>query len=466
MLEAQRNLNTPFYVLLSLPATAMGFALAVQISSLSWILTTQYGLDIHDVGLVWAAGPIAGIVGQVLIGLLSDKVWFWGGRRKPFIFIGGLCACLMLLAMPSIDVIADSLGIEAILGVAIAIALGLDLSINISFNPTRSVIADVTPAGVKRTKGFTWMQTISGIFGVMAYGIGAIWNNYVLIYIGAFLVLFFSIVPALLIEEPRELEVDNKNSQQQLDIKNIVLAIQPLWGLVIYCFYAMYLRLTGGSFSVFYVEAVCLVMTIFFMVKSLMTKKRDVLPVFRKICTAHSLSWVAVQSMFVYMIAFVQQANPALEDVQIGQVMSMSFLLFNAVGAIVPAFFLEPCSRIIGRVRTHAASLAIMAVGYAGLIIWGEHRWVLYVLMALCGIGWGAIVSLPFAIVSQQVNSQQMGLFMGLFNLSVVLPQLFVSLGVGLLVSQVADKSVIFMISASAIALSVIAWLFVKEETN
>ena len=65
MLTIQKNLTRSFYILLSLPATAMGFALAVQISALSWILTTKYGLDIHDVGLVWAAGPIAGILGQV-----------------------------------------------------------------------------------------------------------------------------------------------------------------------------------------------------------------------------------------------------------------------------------------------------------------------------------------------------------------------------------------------------------------
>ena len=78
----QKSKNNAFFSILALPATAMGFALSVQISALSWILTTQYGLDIHDVGLVWAAGPLAGIIGQVLIGLISDKAWFWGGRRR------------------------------------------------------------------------------------------------------------------------------------------------------------------------------------------------------------------------------------------------------------------------------------------------------------------------------------------------------------------------------------------------
>ncbi|KRP14000.1 MAG: hypothetical protein ABR95_08700, partial [Sphingobacteriales bacterium BACL12 MAG-120813-bin55] len=74
--------------MLALPATAMGFALSVQISALSWLLSTKYGLSIEEVGLVWAAGPIAGIFGQVIFGVLSDNTWFWGGRRRPFIILG------------------------------------------------------------------------------------------------------------------------------------------------------------------------------------------------------------------------------------------------------------------------------------------------------------------------------------------------------------------------------------------
>ncbi|MDX9757915.1 MAG: MFS transporter, partial [Bacteroidota bacterium] len=135
MLDSQRRLTNGFYALLALPSTAMGFALSIQIAALSWILSTQYGLDIHEIGIVWAAGPLAGILGQVLIGVLSDKVWFWGGRRRPFILIGGVLAALMLLALPNIHRISTALGFEGILGVAIAVALTLDLAINISFNP-------------------------------------------------------------------------------------------------------------------------------------------------------------------------------------------------------------------------------------------------------------------------------------------------------------------------------------------
>jgi Na+/melibiose symporter-like transporter len=233
MLAFQKNKTNSFFALLALPSTAMGFALSIQISALSWILTTQYGLDIHDVGLVWAAGPLAGIIGQVIIGVISDRVWFWKGRRRPFILIGGVLAALMLLALPNLAVISAGLGIGGILGIAIVVALTLDLAINVSFNPTRSIIADVTDAGDERTKGYTWMQSISGTFGVLAYAIGAVFGNYVLIYGGAVIVLLFSILPPLFISEPLELAAGETPPGEPARRKEdsflaMLLAIRPL----------------------------------------------------------------------------------------------------------------------------------------------------------------------------------------------------------------------------------------------
>ena len=116
MLKMQQDLSKTFLAILALPATALGFALSVQIAALTWILSTRYNLDIHDIGLVWAAGPIAGIFGQVLIGIWSDKVWLWSGRRRPFILVGGTIAALMLLALPNIGIISAALGFDGILG--------------------------------------------------------------------------------------------------------------------------------------------------------------------------------------------------------------------------------------------------------------------------------------------------------------------------------------------------------------
>src|SRR3546814_2300914 len=100
------------------------------ISVLIGILATRYHLDIDAIGLVWAAGPLAGIIGQVVVGLISDRVWIWNGRRRVFMFVGGLIAALMILALPAIGAISSALGLESIIGVAIAVALALDLAVN------------------------------------------------------------------------------------------------------------------------------------------------------------------------------------------------------------------------------------------------------------------------------------------------------------------------------------------------
>jgi len=471
----QKNKNNAFFALLSLPSTAMGFALSIQISALSWILTTQYKLDIHDVGLVWAAGPLAGILGQVIIGVVSDRVWFWNGRRRPFILLGGVIAALMLLALPNLDIVSSSLGIGGILGVAIAVALALDLAINVSFNPTRSIIADVTDPGDERTKGYTWMQTISGTFGVLAYAIGAVFNNYVLIYAGAIIVLLFSVVPTLFISEPRELEpeapVANSDEEGRAgkadSFLGMLIAIRPLWGFLVYDIYAMGRRIAGLEPANYYAEIACGVVTVILVAQTLMEKDRGQagsLASFRKVIAAHSFSWVGIQTTFVFLFAYLQQQLPQMEDIELGRVGSMSFLVLNAVGALLPALVLMPLAHRIGRIRTHVLCLAFMTAGYLGLYWQGTTPIHIYVLMAVVGIGWAAMVSLPFAIVSQKVSQARMGLYMGLFNLSVVLPQLVVSLGVALMISRAPDRDVIFLISAASLALSTIAWSFVPED--
>ena len=408
----QERLTNGFYALISLPSTAMGFALSIQISALSWLLTTKYHLDIHQVGFVWAAGPLAGIVGQVVIGLISDRVWFWGGRRRPFILIGGTLAALMLLALPNIDLINDTLGVGSLLAVAIAVALTLDLAINISFNPTRSIIADVTPEGEARTKGYTWMQTISGFWGVMAYVIGASFGNFTLIAAGVLIVFLFSVVPTFFVTEPRDLEAKTAESGVRRSTN-----WPQLW----------------------------------------------------RIYVAHGFSWIGVQAMFVYIIAFIQQklipegTAAADASAQSGQIIAIAFAVLNTVGFLLPAFVLEPIAERIGRVKTHLISVGIMAAGYFTIAMMVSSPLALYALMAVVGIGWGAIVSLPFAIMSEQVDRGRMGFYMGIFNLSVVLPQLFVSLVLGRVIQDAPDKAIIFLICGTTLAASSMLWLLVRD---
>lgn len=408
MLSIQKKFTKSFYALLSLPSTAMGFALSIQISALSWILSTQYNLDIHEVGIVWAAGPLAGIVGQVLIGIISDNVWFWGGRRRPFILIGGTLAALALLALPNLGAISTTTGMSIFIS-AILIATTLDIAINISFNPTRSIIADVTPEGEKRTKGYTWMQTISGFFGFVAYLIGWLLDKYSLIYFGVGLVLLFSVIPALFVEEPRELKTTQTTVSSATAKSNVTELL--------------------------------------------------------KIYFAHAFCWLGVQTMFVFMIFFIKEAMPAVNSIAMGEIADKSFLLLSIVAFLVPSLLLEPLARKWGRIKVHVACMATMALSYFGIYWFAQSPSILYLLMITAGFGWGATVSLPFAIMTEKVAATKMGLFMGIFNLSVVIPQLIVSFVVSIFIQQAEDKTIIFLIAAIALTCSAILWMWVRERT-
>ena len=416
MLAFQKKLSNIFYLLIGFPSTAMGFALSIQIAVLSWILRTKYNLDIDQIGIVWAAGPIAGILGQPLVGLISDKIWFWGGRRKPFIIIGGMLAALMILALPNIARINDFFGIGSIMAVAVTVALTLDLSINISFNPTRSIIADVTPDGQPRTKGYTWMQSVSNLFGSGAYLMGALISNYFLIYAGVIIVFLFSIGPLIFIEEPRVLEKSAADKDSKVKTKTHWVELFKLY-------------------------------------------------------FAHAFSWLGIQTMFVYIFAFLEQKMPSMQNLpaadrnaNLGQLIGWSFFILNAVGAIWPAFLLEPMSKKIGRVRTQVLMVGIMSLGYFGIVFFATTPFMLYAMMCILTFGWAAVVSLPFAIMSEKVDKSRMGFFMGIFNLSVVLPQLVASFAMGRIISHAADKSMVFIISGISLAISAFLWMFVSEK--
>lgn len=406
----QKKLSNIFYVILGLPATAMGFGLSVQIAVLSWILRTKYGLNIEEIGIVWAAGPIAGILGQPIVGLISDGVWFWGGRRRPFIIIGGVLAAMAILALPNIGLISQTLGFESIMGVAITVALTLDLSINISFNPTRSIIADVTPDGPPRTKGYTWMQAISNFFGALAYLMAALFGNYVLIYVGVVIILLFSIIPLFFITEPRQLVQASGDTQL-----NNASATKTQWGELL------------------------------------------------KIYFAHAFSWLGIQTMFVYSFAFLEQRFNVDDEEYLGQIIGWMFFILNAVGSLFPIFLLEPLARKIGRVRTHYLSLLTMSLGYFLIAFYIRSPQAMYAVFILLSLGWAAVVSLPFAIMTEKVAKNKTGFFMGIFNLSVVLPQLVTSFVLGHYIEKAADKTLIYQIAAISLFVSALLWVLVKE---
>lgn len=490
MLAIQKKLTNSFYALLSLPATAVGFCLSTQVATLSWILSTKFNLHIEDVALVWLAGPLSGIIAQPIVGMMSDKSWFMGGRRKPYIVIGGILGAAMLFALPQIDVISKSTGLT-IFVVAIVVSLFLDMSINVTFNPARAIIADVTAAGIERTKGYSWMQVVSGTFGIGAYFVSVVFGNMALIYVAAIVVLLFSIVPVLFVKEPRILQTETpianvvKSKSSLLDGVKILF---PLYGFIAFgLFVVINKMILNGRWDNMQTNFmyVCLFATIALAVFTIWKGKQQPTDSndFQKILLAHSFSWLGIQSMFVMSYFYIKEKMLPGMDVSsawangfsrfftgteqtsentAGNILSLGFLLLNFVGALLPVLMLEPLSKKIGKVKIYRIAIACMAAGYFLLYIAGTKEIMFYLGMIICGIGWSAVISIVFAIITEKVNANKMGMFIGLFNFSIVLPAMMTP-GISKLVKDSGDYAVLYLIIAISLLLSLVCWLFVRE---
>lgn len=489
MLSIQKKLSPAFFALLSLPATAVGFALSTQIAALSWILKNKYNLEIDEVAFVWLAGPLAGIFGQVIIGIISDNVWFLGGRRRPFIIIGGLISTIAFLSLPYIREISHITGIADLIIIASLIALFLDLSINVTFNPARSIIADLTPEGKIRTKGYVWMQIMSGFFGVFAYFLSMLFGNETLLYIAAGIVFLTAVFPVLLVQENKELmkahthtDVSSGNGK----FSQIFVSIYPLYGFLIFGIFSLFNHFFKEQLQPLHnpllIGAVVYSILIGFYLIVIGRKKESDALEFKKIMIAHSFTWVAIQSMFVMSGFFIkEQILPNLEGKDItanwfaealtgntqtaeaseGNIVSLGFLILNFVGALFP-LFLQQFSKLIGRVKTYISALFFSAVGYFYVAYLGKVEWDFYIGMFLVGIGWSAVISIVFAIMSERVDASRMGLFMGVFNLAVVLPQMM-SNGVGNIIKYTGDYQLLYVLCGVFISLSLVFWMFVRE---
>jgi hypothetical protein len=317
------------------------------------------------------------------------------------------------------------------------------------------------------------MQVISGSFGVLAYLIGITAGNIALIYLGAVLVLLFSIIPPLFITEPRHLQSainpDAEAGVAPASAAQVFSSLRPLAGFLLYAIYQFIQEImhrSGGGHAVaegppnYTVEIAAALLTSVLLVDTFRRKDSEGAGTgaFRKILAAHAFTWLGIQTMFVFMFAWLRQNFPDTDEKQLGQQIGWSFFTLNVVGALLPGLLLEPLARRYTRISIHRACIGSMAAGYVLLLLIGNTPLSIYLVMAVLGIGWASTISLVFAIMSTKAQGERMGLFMGLFNLAVVLPQLTVSLGIGRLVSDAPNKDLIFWIAAASLAISALLW--------
>ncbi|MBK8283737.1 MAG: MFS transporter [Ahniella sp.] len=487
MRDAQRRLSNGFLILLSLPTAAIGFCLSSAVASTTWLLSTRYDLHLENIALIWLMGPLMGLLVQPVVGWLSDRSWWLGGRRRPYLIAGGTAGALATFALLELDTLSAATGLS-LMTVAVFVVLVSDLATNVTFNPARSLVADLTPEGPHRVRGYAWMQVVSGVFGISAYLVSIVFGNEVLLLTTVAVTFMLTVVPVFFLEEPRP-PAPTAIAPEVADPGG-VSTFKALWPMAGFALYGAYVAVDRGLLDH---ALTTWALPLFFGVLGLSIAwgaarawRGRVRPSAElrlgTLLLAHGFAWLGVQALFVMSFFYVRDVvvagahGPLMADAfyamwsdsvpaaadSAGRVLSVGFLLMNVVGALLPVLVLKPLCERWGKVAVHRAAMGTMALAFAAITLAPPTEAYYYLGMLGCGIGWSSLISIVFAIFSESVDSRQMGMSMGVFNSSLVLPALVVPGLVRLTETLDLDRGV-FLLFAASLLLSFVFWMFVTE---
>jgi len=415
----------------------MGFAL--QNANASRILQI-FGADVHELSWFWIIAPLMGLIVQPIIGHYSDKTWGRFGRRKPYFLIGAILASIGLILMPQADLFIAFL---PALWVGAGFLMIMDASFNIAMEPFRALVGDNLRTD-QRTLGFSVQTALIG-FGAV---IGS-WLPYALTnWFGVSNETSAGVVPANLI--------------WSFIIGAAVLIISIL---VTVTTTKEYSPEEMASFDNETVEES----------EEENSSLLDIFDDFKKMpVTMRQLSWVQFFSWFglfgmwvfatpaiaqhIYGLPHTDSSSSVYQDA--GDWVGILFGIYNLVSAFY-AFALPYIAKKIGRKKAHSISLIIGGLGLLSIYIMPDKNW-LIVSMIGVGIAWASILAMPYAILAGSISAKKMGVYMGIFNFFIVIPQIINALIGGPLVKYAYNNEAIFALLISGFSFLIAAALVYK----
>jgi len=373
------------------------FGFALQNGNASRILQS-FGADLEQLSWFWLAAPLTGMIIQPIIGFYSDRTWNFLGRRKPFFLAGALLASAALFFFPHAGALA---GFIPPMMVGAGILMLMDASFNVSMEPFRALVADNLPES-QNTLGFSVQTFLIGIGAVAGS-----WLPYILAnYLG-----LGSVAPAGQIPE---------NVTYSFYVGGFVFMAAIIWTILTTKEYSPQERSNMG----FEVEKSTDSLS------SLFRYIREMPFTMRQLGLVQFFSWFALFSMWVFStpaIAHHVYGLP-LEDHQsatfqkAGNWIGIIFGVYNGVSAIY-AMFLPRISAKLGNKKTHAISLLAGGIGLISIYFIKDP---MYLVVSMVGVGmaWASILAMPYAILAGSIPMAKMGVYMGIFNFFITVPQI------------------------------------------
>jgi maltose/moltooligosaccharide transporter len=404
---------------------------SLQNANTSRILSA-IGADPHHLSLFWLAAPLSGLIVQPIVGLSSDKTWTKLGRRIPFILGGSIVSALAMFFMPNSEHFAELL--PAVFFGAMMLLL-MDTSFNVTMQPFRALVSDMVN-DEQRNKGYSIQSLLINV--------GAA--------VGSFLPFFLT----------------------WIGVANEPAVGQKVAPSVIWSFYfgggALLLSVLWTSFRTkeYPPEEYARYNNI---EESSVTEKVSFVELLKNIPTTmwqlavtQFFSWFALFLMWVYTTQGIAQKIWNTSDPhskafnEAGNWVGIIFGLYSVFAAIYSPFITTLANKF-GRRNTYMASLLAGGIGLF-MMMFIDTKYGLVLPMIGVGIAWAGILALPYAILSSSLPPKQTGVYMGLFNATITIPQIAASLLGGVLLSMVNDKA-INMIGLAGISM-IIAGVFAR----
>lgn len=420
------------------------FGFALQNANASRILS-NLGADLHDLSLFWLVAPTMGLLVQPLVGAASDRTWTRLGRRSPFILGGAILSMLAMFFMPNAALVITAGGVGALIFGAVMLAL-MDGSFNVTFQPFRALVADMTPED-QRNFGYSiqsFLINVGAVIGsalpfiLTAAGVAntaepgkvapsVIWS----FYIGGSMLLLSVLVTVFKTKEypPAEFEAYNNITEEDKSKAK-----------------------KEGFF------------------KLLLSMPKTMV----QLAFVQLFSWFSLFLMWVYSVPAVAQHywNTPIGDASSSAyneaanwtgICFAAYSVFAAIFSVAMPFIIKKTNRKL----VYSICLVMGALGYISTYFFTSH-YMLIVSMLGIGLAWAAILAMPYAILSGSLPAKRMGVYMGLFNLTVVVPQIISGLTSGSILRYLFDGQAIYILVLAGVSMlaGAVFVMFVKDKST
>ncbi|MGB3588809.1 MAG: MFS transporter [Tunicatimonas sp.] len=403
------------------------FGFALQNANTSRIFETL-GASVDDIPILWIAAPTTGLLVQPIVGYFSDKTWHPKlGRRRPFFLVGAILASIALIIMPN----------SPLLWIAAGTLWIMDASINISMEPFRALVADMLPSS-QRTMGFAVQTFFIGVGAVIASALPYILTNW------------FDVA-----NTAPEGQIPN-SVKWSFYLGGFAFFTAVLWSVLRTREYPPeeFRRYNGEEGTELVDEGIGQIFTDF--VKMPKTMKQ--------LAVVQFFTWFALFCLWLYTTSAVTSHVYGTTDAtselynEGANWVGICFAVYNGFSAVL-AFLLPRMAKSLGRKRVHLIGLCIGGLSFISIYFIQDPN-LLLVSMLGVGFAWASILTMPYAILAGSLPPSKMGIYMGIFNFFIVIPQIIASGTLGYISRTFFDNQAIYVLMLGGVAM-IIAGLLV-----